>query len=285
MAPGSSRTLALVPAAAQYGADLPSSALDTADLAGDVITAIEETLGGRDAFISVLALGGNSDEADRLLAVLTREDTRDWSLRKACAHAGLSLAALLVLYKDQQIIQAHFRASRIIAEFVPDLVRDVMAKALPHEEACPECNGTGEFLPFVDQQAKKIPKRRVQQRRPERPVVCVHCQGLGTHRVEPSLQRQKLALQLADFLQVKDGHILQQFNNTNVLQNATASGGGSVSAASVVGGIEQLQQAVGKVLGFSGSAAAPPTIDVEATPVEENEQEQEAQHEPKEPPA
>ena len=134
------------------------------------------------------------------------------------------------------IARAHIAASHIIAEKIPPIVDDVMTRAAPQRLRCQACQGAS---------ANGGPP-------------CLACFSLGYIQTEPDLDRQKLALELAQLTEKKGGLFIQQ--NTGVVAAA--------ALPSNSGALEQLQQAVGDLLFRPGRrrAQSPPEREPEPAP-------------------
>jgi hypothetical protein len=215
----------LVPAAARTPTQL--SAVEQ-DLSADAIDLFATAVGGRKKLLQTLAIADSDGAADKVVNCLLDPDYADWSLRRICTYAGITVADLFASYKRALFVQAHVEAAHAITTALPPIVVDVMRRALPLPTPCPRCYGA-----------------------PTTPGTshCPVCKGEGTILTEPNLDRQKLALELGRLTQQKGGMVVQQ---TQISAPAT-----SVSLGS--GSLEQLQQAVGELLFSPGRqrAAAP----------------------------
>jgi hypothetical protein len=227
---------ALVPAAARTPTQLTAV---EADLSADAVETFAVAVGGRKRLLETLALADHDGRSDKVVNCLLDPDYADWSLRRICTYAGITVADLFASYKRAMFVQAHVAAAHTITTALPPIVEDVMRRALPLPAPCPHCRGIAT---------------------PPNTKACALCKGDGTILLEPNLDRQKLALELGRLTAQKGGMVVQQ---TQI--SAPSS---SVSLNS--GSLEQLQQAVGELL-FSPHrqrAAAParrtPVIDVES---------------------
>jgi hypothetical protein len=220
------------------------------DVAADAIHGFEKALGGRRAFIEALAIDGSP--AIRVLLSLLLDSHYDrYSLGQLAVHAKIGLTDLLRAYRNNRLARAQILAVDRIAARLPAVVEDVMRRAMPHEGQCSICRGTGKVLPEPT------------KRRPDpTPVKCGVCNGKGTRMILPDLERQKLALEIGELLRVpKNGPtVLQQFN-------FPGGGSGPVPGSSLVpGALEQMQQAVARVLYDPRRPIELPPIEAEAVP-------------------
>ena len=204
---------ALLPAAARPPDRLSA---EEAELNGDAIETFATALGGRDQLAAVLAVASANPDVDKVINALADSRMRSMSLRRLCHLSGITVADLFAAYKKALFTQAHLRSTAIIAEKLPPIVEDVMARAIPYDQLCPSCHATPPA--------------------PEAPP-CALCRGTGLVKSEPDLDRQKLALELGQLTEKKAGIIMQQ--NTVAAAALTSHG---------VGALESLQQAVGELL-------------------------------------
>lgn len=237
------RTTALVPASARSAQPLTSTERTLAD---EGVTTFEEILGGREKLTQVLAVATDEPEVALVTDLLLDPRYQHHSLRQLCAMTGLTVADLLTAYRKAVIVQAHVQAAPIIAGKLIGVVEDLMTRAQPHYLPCATCHGSGSVidLPSKDQPSPA-------------PRVCTACTN-GQQLHLPDLDRQKLALEVAELVKPKSGIT---FNQANVL----GAGGGS----SMGGSLEQLQQAVSDVLFPSAhrSAAKPNTSAIDVSPI------------------
>jgi hypothetical protein len=103
------------------------------------------------------------------------------SLASLCIDGDVQPGKLLKLIQDGELSRAQARSLRRAATYLPDVTEDVMKRALPRLVRCPACAG----------------KR----------ASCDVCDGKGRVEKEPSLERQKVALEVGGVL--KKGPIVQ----------------------------------------------------------------------------
>lgn len=212
-----------------------TTALDKADRSAGAIKAFEKALGGRHKVADSLLVDTNP-AIQSFVKLLLDPDYDDLSLGQIAEQAGIALSDLLRSYRNATLIKAQILAVNEIAERLPQLARSAMENALPQEVSCPICRGTG-FHP-----TKKDDRNN--------PLECKLCAKTGKVLRQPSIGRQRLALEIAELLKPPKpgGHTL----NVNL---PPAPPAGPVAP----GSLEQLQAAVSHVL-FSRT----PVID--ATP-------------------
>jgi len=216
-----------------------------ARLSDQAVDLFARMIGGREKFAAILAVADDAPDVAKVNDLLLDPRYATYGLRRICAMAGLSVADLFAAYKKAVIVEAHIRAAPVIAEKLIGVVEDLMTRAQPHYLPCDVCRGSG----------RVVPPPTKDQPSPA-PVACTACTN-GQQLHLPDLDRQKLALEIAELIKPRVGSGVV-FNQANILPPADRSAGAP-------GALEQLQQAVSEVL-FSGRPAAPvpePPIDAE----------------------
>jgi len=148
------------------------------------LTDFEREIGGRAVLVELLAHGHHDEEVDYLWSLLADPLSQDRSLAKLCLDGGIKPQRMIQLIREGEMAKAHTRSLRKVARMLPDVTEDAMRRALPRRVKCPQCCG-------------KDP-------------VCGACDGTGRVEKEPSLQRQKLALELGGMTQKSPGIVVQQ---------------------------------------------------------------------------
>lgn len=225
---------ALVPAAALAGA-APAEWLERASANRAVETFVKLT-GGRDALVETLELAGSSPDVQKVLELLADPRYERMSLARICSLAGLTVADFFAAFRTARLQRAQIEAIELVARGLAPVVADVMRRAAPYELTCPACHGTGTVA-----------------KGDEPSVPCETCHGIGSSTQEPDLDRQKLALELADLLKKGGGLTISQTNQTV----AYGVGGGGAG----LGTLERVQQAVSGL-----RAGAPLVFDVDPMP-------------------
>ena len=204
------------------------------------ITRFEKALGGRQSVIGSLVID-SSPEIQRFVKLLLNPENDRMTLGELATESNITLTDLLRAYRNATLAKAQILAVNKIAEALPDVAADVMKRALPQPALCPVCRGDK-------------PKRKNGEDQ-----TCKTCDGTGKIHRSPSVQRQRLALEIAELLKPpKHGPaLLAQFNI-----NAAAS----PSSPTAPGSFEQMQNAVSHVLYGRG-----PVIDVTPAPEEKDE--------------
>lgn len=236
------RSHALVPAASRSAQPLTSAERTLAD---EGVATFEEILGGRRKLTQVLSVATDEPEVALVTDLLLDPRYQQHSLRQLCAMTGLTVADLLTAYRKAVIVQAHVQAAPIIAGKLIGVVEDLMTRAQPHYLPCAVCRGSGQV---IDAPTKDIPAPQ-----PRTCTACVNGQQLHL----PDLDRQKLALEVAELVKPKAGITLNQANIVG-----SNGGGGSFG-----GSLEQLQQAVSDVLFPSAQRTARDREPIDVSPV------------------
>lgn len=223
------KSLAIVPPASL----VPDREVEQLDFNADAINDYEKALGGRKALIATLSLDGTA-EIQALVRMLLDPQYDGKSFGYLARQTGIGLSDLLRSFRNGTLAKAQVLAAQKIATRLVDVVEDVMKRATPHEEPCSTCDGLGEVVP---KPTKKRPN-------PE-PEQCRVCNGKAVIRHLPDLDRQRLALELAEMIKVPRNHptVLQQFN----------VGSAGAARETNAGSLEQLQQAVSSMLYGRGS--------------------------------
>lgn len=242
---------AMIPAAARPdGSGITTLTLEEADLSAGAVMEFERALGGRDALIDVLAVADGAPEVAKVINLLLDTRYESFSLRRICLMTGLTVADFFAAYKKASIVRAHIQTAPIIAAKLVGVVEDLMTRAQPHYLTCMVCRGTGSITP---EPTKEKPNPG--------PEPCKSCVD-GKQLVLPDLDRQKLALEVAELIKPRGGMV---FNQANLLN----AGGGDRGLGSP-GALEQLQQAASAVL-FSRAPApvpdSPDAVDGEVEPI------------------
>lgn len=213
---------ALVPPAAQAA----ETALVRADLFKEPIDAFEVALGGRAQLVASLAI----DDAPRirdLVEKLIDPHYKAFSLAYLAETVDITLTDLLRAYRNATLAKAQILATQFVAEKLPAIVKDIVEHAVPFESPCAACDGQGVMSV---KPTKKCPA-------PDPATIpCRICNGKKVVMRQPSLDHQRLALELGEILKPPKGGttFLQQFN-----LNA-----GEGLGATKPGSLEQMQQAV-----------------------------------------
>lgn len=239
MAPGKPRAdgpkrpaLALDSGQSSYLSDAEAAAGSAA------IDTVVKALGGRQVLAETLAIAADAPEVEQILVLLLDPRYAGLSLRAICTMAGLSVVDLFAAFKKAMVVKAHLAAYQAITAGILPVVEDVMKRAAPFAIPCEACGATGE----TREQADALP------------AVCAACNGQKQVLQLPDLDRQKLALELAQLVQKSAGISIHQ--NTAV---ATPAPEPETHSTMI-----ELQQAVRQLL----SGPRQPILDAEPLPEE-----------------
>lgn len=150
-------------------------------------------LGGRDVMISTLSVASAVPEVEDLLRLLLDPRYDKLSLKRLCTMAGITVVDLFTTYRKAMVARAQLVALNTITEKILPVVEDVMQRAAPYKIPCFNCGATGEIL------NGDAP-----------PSVCPQCGGRKEVLQLPDLDRQKLALELAQLVQKSGGININQ---------------------------------------------------------------------------
>lgn len=213
----------------------------------DAVSAFERQLGGRDALIEALSVADRSPEVADLLSLLCDPDLehgphgRTRSLVEVCHLSHLTPGDLFSAFKAAALARAQILGALTAANAADAVVKEIARVAVPHDETCGTCDGTGTVVP---PKSKKNPNPE-----PER---CAACRGTGTVRLPANPDAQQTILQMTELLKKSPGI------TTNVAVAAPPPAS--------LGSLETLQQLLGEVL-YAGRPAAqaetPPIVEGE----------------------
>lgn len=196
------------------------------------LATIEADLGGRAELVGMLTLAPLTPDLRYVLGMLGDPNQRTASLAEICARGNILPGDLLRHLASAVMLKGKLKASQKIAAGIAAVTEDVMRRAAPYEAPCNGgCQGTGTITPDPTPAAPN-----------PSPGPCELCQGTGRLVYSPDLERQKLAIDMAQLLPKGGIQIgLNQVNNNN-----NNSGGG--------GAFEKFQEATDRVLYGSGTA-------------------------------
>lgn len=164
---------------------------------------IEKDLGGRQALVGLLSLAALTPDQRYVLGLLGDPDCDGQTLAEICTLGNILPGELLSQLTVAAQRLGKVRAAQIVAAGTPAVVDDIMRRAAPYEESCPTCQGVGSIT------ADPTPTTPNPS-----PAPCQICAGGGRLRYPPDLERQKLAVDLAQLLPKGGGlNIALQQNN------------------------------------------------------------------------
>jgi hypothetical protein len=201
------------------------------------LTALETQLGGRQQIVGMLTLAPLTPDLRYLLGLLGDPRHQGKTLAEICALGNILPGELLKQLMSAALLKGKVLASREIGEGIAKVTADLMRRAAPYEDACHACQGVGQITP---EPTKDHPNPT--------PEPCETCLGTGKLLYKPDLERQKVALEIA-----------QLFPKSGGLQilNANVQGSGPPGAGGGQGAIERLQALTDRILYGSGPPGGP----------------------------
>lgn len=163
------------------------------------IDSVVKAFGGKQGMLDTLSVASDVPEVDTLLRLVLDPRYDQLSLRRLCHLAGLTIVDLFTAYKKAMVVKAHLIAYQAVTDHLLPVVEDVMKRAAPYEIICYGCAG---------QTSVTDPEQ------PNMRIPCPDCGGKGKLLQLPDLDRQKLALELAQLVQKASGFSIQQNNLT-----------------------------------------------------------------------
>jgi hypothetical protein len=167
------------------------------DANAGAVDAVIKALGGKGQILDTLAIAADAPEVEKVVALLLDPRYDGFSLRRLCQLAGLTVVDLFAAYKKAMVVQAHLLAYQTISARILPVVEDVMRRAAPYEIPCDECGGSAQVAVDAADGSRQT-------------VSCKVCAGQGKLVQLPDLDRQKLALELAQLVQKSAGISIQQ---------------------------------------------------------------------------
>jgi hypothetical protein len=164
------------------------------------IATVVKALGGKAGLLETLSVAADQPEVEELVSLLLDPRYETISLRRLCHMAGLTIVDLFAAYKKAMVVKAHLLAYQAITDALLPVVEDVMRRAAPYTIPCYDCHGLGTVTDPTTPDAAPKP--------------CDACAGQGQVLQLPDLDRQKVALELAQLVQKSAGFTLQQNNLT-----------------------------------------------------------------------
>lgn len=197
----------------------------------DQLRVIEAEMGGRTTLVGMLVLAPLTPDLRYALGMLGDPKNAAKSLAQICAMGNILPGDLLKHLASAALLRGKVRASQKIGEGIAAVAEDVMRRAAPYEDVCHACRGIGMFTADPTPAAPN-----------PSPASCDTCLGTGKLRYTPDLERQKLAIDMAQLLP-KSGGI-------QIAMQQTLTSGGSGGGA-----IERLQALTDKILYGSGESS------------------------------
>jgi len=196
---------------------------------------IEGDLGGRAELVGMLTLAPLTPDLRYVLGMLGDPAQKGASLAEICARGNILPGDLLRHLASAVMLKGKLKASQKIADGITAVTADIMRRAAPYEAPCNGgCQGIGTITADPTPAAPN-----------PTPQPCEVCQGTGRLVYSPDLERQKLAIDMAQLLPKGGIQIgLNQVTHNNNHHNSNGGGGA----------FERFQEATDRVLYGSGEA-------------------------------
>lgn len=199
---------------------------------------IEQGIGGRQQLVGMLALAPLTDDLRYILGLLGDPQHQSRSLAEICGLGNVLPGKLLEHLAAAALLRGKLQASQKIGDGIAAVAEDVMRRAAPYEAPCNGgCAGTGTITP---EPTKDVPNPS--------PDPCEVCHGTGRLIYSPDLERQKLAIEMAQLLPKHAGIQIAQING---------AGGSAGSGSAGMGALERLSALTDQIL-YGGPPADEP---------------------------
>lgn len=196
--PPTTTTSPTPPTAPQLPLKLPeaSQSLTLVTKKRKYLDALEQELGGRDQVIDKLS-HTNLDKKQQFLLDLLQDPKREHdTLTTIVRDAGLAPNEVRGLLMTSSQAVSHAQAMMRLAESLPQVVQDIVSKAVDAKIECPRCFGSGKEADNT---------------------FCLECSGKGLVMRASDLDRQKLILDATGVIKKSPG---VQVNQNNVQVNS-----------------------------------------------------------------
>lgn len=180
------------------------------------LATLERQMGGRSELVGMLALAPLTPDLRYVLGLLGDPKNQGMTLAEICALGHILPGDLLQHLASAALLKGKVLASQQIGRGIAAVAEDVMRRAAPYEDACSACRGVGTIVPEPD---KDHPNPGPEQ--------CETCLGTGRLTYRPTIEHQKLAIDMAQLLPKAAGIQIAQIN-------APAAGGGLGSSLETV---------------------------------------------------
>lgn len=207
---------------------------------------IEQNLGGRAEVVGMLVLAPLTPDLRYILGLLGDPQHIRTSLAEICALGNVLPGELLKHLAQAALLKGKVQASQKIGDGIAAVAEDVMRRAAPYEDACSTCAGIGSLTPDP---TPAIPNPS--------PEPCETCHGTGRLLYRPDLERQRLAIDMAQLLPKSGG-----------IQIGLQQNNGVGSVGGVGGTLERLQALSDRVLYGDPDDAAPADDPADAAPAD-----------------
>ena len=214
----------------------PTAATTFAPAVSRALAALEQTFGGRDGLITLLACAPHDDRLDYVLNLLADPLAADRPLADCCALGNVSPGELLQHLKAGSVLYTQALSARHLPAHVPQAVEDVLTIAHVHEGVCDACLGVGTIMIVPSRRRRSKSRADDAVEDGPRTESCRDCAGTGVKTYPADPDARAIALELAGLLKAASPLAL-----SFVSQQVVDLGPGG-------GRIERFQQAVAAAL-------------------------------------
>lgn len=174
--------------------------------AAAAIDALEAAMGGRAPLVAALLQVAPANDAQEealtyVMGLIADPRHATTKLSVLCARGGITVGELLEAYKNGSLAQMQIEMITAAAKNMPAIVADLFTRAQPHQVTCSRCKGSASVT-LEEGDPGWIAPKKDQESGPQIGP-CPRCVGTGTLDVLPELERQKLALEVAQLLPKK----------------------------------------------------------------------------------
>lgn len=195
------------------------------------LQSMEQDLGGRGELVGMLTLAPLTPDLEYILGLLGDPAHNRESLADICAAAGILPGDLLKHLQQAALLRGKVLAAQAVGNGIAAVVKDVMRKAAPYEDACSTCMGVGQVTPE--------PTNTTPNPSPE---TCETCRGTGRLMYQPKLEHQQMAIDMAQLIPKSGG-----INIANINQPG-GPGGGGTGGGSISGALTSIQRLTDQAL-------------------------------------
>lgn len=220
----------------------------------EAITQLEAAIGGRAQLAKILLQADPGTDVAKqeslayVMGLIADPDHAQVPLAELCRRGRITVGELLAAYKAGAYASLQIALITKASTEIPKVVDDVFARAQVYDATCATCQGTrtvagpGEDAP---------------------PVPCEACGATGLVRVFPDLDRQKLALELAQ-LTPKKAPLVEQ-------KTLALTAGGGANFAELIAAADGVLHGRGRGAADEDDAEAPPADAIDGDVIDPSE--------------
>ena len=160
------------------------------------LDSLEEASGGRMKMVETLSLSLLTQEQELLAGMIADPRNDAKSLARICSMASVSVSRFLTMLGEVKMSKAVLEAQDKVAALLPEVAGDLMSRAVIHTVECSNCAGKGTIVLA----SRGRSKGEGTPPPTEDELTCPNCRGAGAITIQPDLERQKIALEMAGLL-------------------------------------------------------------------------------------